>query len=127
VLLAPSKYLERTRGQILSPSEDVKLASSVQAIGSTSSRYSHLRIPIRVRAFLALTDQRLLLVSQNLRANKARILFEWPSGELKFSTTRRKVGASLIHVGLPGGGRIDFGHFDGQSGHDWANLHFRRS
>jgi len=72
-----------------------------------------------------LTDRRLLLVSETRRVAKARILFEWPSAELRFTTTRRKVGANLIHVGLPGGGQIDFESFDQHASKEWANLHFR--
>ncbi len=106
------KYLERTRGRLLGPDEQVRLVSKVQAIDVTSSRYLPVRVPTRVKAFLTLTDQRLILISSSVRAKRARVLFEWPGADFRFSVTKTKLGTGLIHLGLPGGGRIDFEHID---------------
>lgn len=122
----PTSYLEKTRGRILGPAESVRIASKVQAVRATSSRYLPFRIPMRAKAFLALTDKRLLLVGGSLRARRARVLFEWPNHDLHFTATREKVGSGLIHVALPGGGSIDFERIGGEPARRWSNLHLRR-
>lgn len=120
------RYLEKTRGRILGPAEPVRLVSWVRTVGCTSSRHSPVVIPDRAKAFLALTDSRLLVVSKRVLPRRAEVLFEWPASRLRFSSTSRKVGGGLIHVVLPGGGRLDFEQVDGRPARDWTNLHFRR-
>lgn len=127
-MTAPSKHLERTRGRVLSESEQLRVASRVHLV--TGAEY--LKTRIRGRIYLALTDRRLLVVTDTVRAVNARVLTEWPAGTVTISVTRRKLGGNLIHIhpvvssGAAARETLSFEWITGHRPRDWANCRFRR-
>ena len=119
---APTEYLERTRGRILAHSERIRVASRVQLFGKAIGFDSHLRGVL----FLALTDRRLLIVTKSFRASRAKLLSEWPTGELRIKATRRKVGNNLIHIESGDGLDLSFEWINGHRPREWVNFRYRQ-
>ena len=119
---APTQYLERTRGRILAETERIRVASRVQLFGQASG----LEIHARGGLFLALTDRRLLIVSKAIRASRARLLSEWPTGDLMIKVTRRKLGNNLIHIESLDGLDLSFEWIKGHRPREWANYRYRQ-
>ncbi len=116
----PSRNLERTRGRILAESEPLRLASTVHVAGGRD----RLGDRVRGKAVLALTDCRVLLVSNSLRAGGIRLLKDWPLTEVRISVTRQKLGNSMIHL-MPGdGGDLLFEWLGGHRARSWAAHRF---
>ena len=120
---APRKHLERTRGRILAESEQLRVASRVQMVSGSE----WLAKKVRGRLYLALTDRRLLVVTDTVRAANARLLSEWPTGKLTISVTRRKLGGNLINI-VPCGTPtpMSFEWVNGHRPRDWANYRYRQ-
>ena len=119
---APTQYLERTRGRILAESERIRVASRVQLLSKANGLEKHTRRGL----FLALTDRRLLVVSKAIRASRARLLSEWPTGELRIKVTRRKLGNNLIHIESADGLDLSFEWLNGHRPREWASFRYRQ-
>lgn len=125
----PSKHLERTRGRILADSEQVRVASQVQVVNGAGC----IDEKVRGRLFLALTDRRLLLVANTMWLGRSRLLSEWPTGRLRISVTRRKVGGNLIHIAptdaaseATSQAMLIFEWVSGNRPREWASFRFRQ-
>jgi hypothetical protein len=119
---APTQYLERTRGRILAESERIRVASRVQLLGKAKG----LEKRSRGGLLLALTDRRLLVVTKAIRVSRARLLSEWPTGELRIKVTRRKLGNNLIHIVPVDGLDLSFEWINGNRPQEWANYRYRQ-
>lgn len=120
-MAAPSKHLERTRGRILAESEGLRVASRVLVVGSVGAIVQRRRN----RALLALTDRRLLLVSETLRASRASVLASWPTRGLMITVSKPKLGNSVIQVVASDGTEARFEWLDGHSAREWACYRYR--
>lgn len=120
---APRSYLERTRGRILEQSERLRVASEVQLVGDSA-----VLPEARGTLHLALTDRRLLVVAASRLTCRARLLSEFPTGRLAISTTRRRLGGSLIHIvtAEPRRVRLSFEWVRGHRPGDWEPYRFRQ-
>lgn len=121
-MLAPRTYLERTRGRILDESERLRVASEVQFVDGPELL---ARAP-RGTLHLALTDRRLLVVTGNRLARRARLVSEWPTGGLSISITRRRLGGNLIHIATTDASQLSFEWVRGHRPRDWEPYRFRQ-
>ena len=117
-----SRILGRTKGKILTDGECVRLASRVQVVESVGVFDQR----IRGRAVLALTDRRLLLTTEPFIASRARLVAEWPTGGIRITLSKRKLGSNLIHVVTGDGERLSFEWVDGHKARQWATYRFRQ-
>jgi hypothetical protein len=120
VVPVPRRQLERTLGRILGRSEQLRVASRVHVIGPAGG----LGHGSRGKVILALTDRRLLLVNETVRASKTRLLAEWPADALDINVTTHKLGNCLITI-TAGDRAISFERVDGHRGTEWATYRFR--
>lgn len=125
----PSKHLERTRGRILTDAERVRVASQVQVVSGDEC----LEGKVRGRLVLALTDKRLLLVANTPWRGSAKLVLERPTGGLKISVMKRKLGGNLIHIEpsdersqSSGQTSMIFEWVSGNKPREWASLRFRQ-
>jgi hypothetical protein len=121
-LPAPTTFLERTRGRILAPDEHLRVASRVDIIQPLSTAAAN----VSGRFYLALTDQRLLLVSRSIQARRAEIIAEWPTGKLNIKAAKRRLGNNLIHIETGEGEDLWLEWISGNRPQEWANLRFRQ-
>ena len=116
------KQLEHIKTRVLGDSESLRIASRVRVPYSMEE----LGLQIRGTALLALTNSRLLLVSDGRRASRATILGEWPTGQLHISVRKPKVGSKLIQIATAPGIDLRFEWVDGDRPSIWASYRFRQ-
>ena len=82
----------------------------------------------RGQAIILHRDERLLVVTGSLFPSRARVVAEFPTGRLSISTTKRRIGGNLIHIGTTTerGRALSFEWVRGNRPRDWEPYRFRQ-